>query len=377
MRKVSAPEHPRLKELLHRIPFRPNAQARYAQLGQPEQLHWVCVRYLDDCSSGIVRWKKVPIDMLHKAQTTVGNRTHTDCADVMRTMLIKPHTKEWLESRRTKATGTGIVDLFDANEYFDKNVAELGAVPNPPRNGRELQLGRALGTLPPLKTNAHMKRGLDLEPEAIKCFEAATGLRIAPGQIGSITHVDGNLQVTPDALLDAVPVFVEIKCPWKTSDFPSKAWYLQMMAQMAATADPVTRIPKIRHAINVQYVRNRFVTLTMAMAEYDPVLGEEILANAASYVKELSLARSRLPTDEKKEAAEPSSSGGTAQMIRGGTARRGSRGMAQRGSRGTAQRGRGTGQRGRGSATAAAAAGTPARGRYRRVVVRARRVRKA
>jgi hypothetical protein len=200
-----------------------------------------------------------------------------------------------------------VVDLFDANPYFERNVREMGPVAKVPRNGRELQLGRALGELPPVKLNKHMQRGLDLEPEAIRCFEAATGLRIAKCEIGCITHIDGKLQITPDALLEAVPVFVEIKCPWKTHDVPSEAWYLQMMAQMVATADPVTRIPRIRHAINVQYVRNAFVTLTICMVEYDAKLADRILRESASYTDELNRRRA---ANEGKIAAGPATGDG-------------------------------------------------------------------
>ena len=72
----------------------------------------------------------------------------------------------------------------------------------------EKLLNESLDTLDHIE---HVQRGKDLEPQAVKMFEAVEDLHTAP--VGFLITNDGTMGATPDRRIVGAPAFLEVKCP--------------------------------------------------------------------------------------------------------------------------------------------------------------------
>lgn len=145
--------------------------------------------------------------------------------------MIVQRTPEWIDVRRGKPTASemwrlmsdaGTVNTFKAEKLAERMCGQL-----PDRVSRD---------------NPNIMRGIDLEDEAIRSYEAATGLLTTPGYwVDKISW-----GCTPDAFVEDDGL-LQIKCPlphnviksrylvdedWRKSE---KKYYWQVMAEMAAT----------------------------------------------------------------------------------------------------------------------------------------------
>jgi len=63
-----------------------------------------------------------------------------------------------------------------------------------------------------VRSNPAMQHGVDNEPKALKCYQASTGLTLVDDHVGFVLHGEC-FGATPDAVLYAAPILVEVKCP--------------------------------------------------------------------------------------------------------------------------------------------------------------------
>lgn len=140
----------------------------------------------------------------------------------MKQVNLRQRSLEWIEFRRTHIGASDAVVIMGESPW---------------KSPKELYYEKILGIQQ--DDNPYMKRGRDLEPLALECFESETGLQMFP-----MVFVHDKLEWMA-ASLDGITLdrksFVEIKCPGKmdhkkalSGQIPSK--YLpQLQHQIAVT----------------------------------------------------------------------------------------------------------------------------------------------
>lgn len=97
----------------------------------------------------------------------------------------------------------------------------------------EKLLNMSLGTLDHIE---HIARGKELEPDAIRMFEAVNDLKTAP--VGFLTTNDMRIGATPDRRIVGVSAYLEAKCPqaWTHLEYLIDGFGADYMAQAQGQA---------------------------------------------------------------------------------------------------------------------------------------------
>lgn len=110
---------------------------------------------------------------------------------------------EWFEARRGKITASRVKDILPGSRGKYLAARETYKV--------ELVCERLSNATPYAIETAAMRRGTDLEPEAISAYEFDTGLSVEP--VGFVPHPGiSDCGASPDGLVGDDGV-IEVKCP--------------------------------------------------------------------------------------------------------------------------------------------------------------------
>lgn len=92
-----------------------------------------------------------------------------------------------------------------------------------------------------------MEHGVTHEPEALKAYEVATGLKLVDEHIGFVMK-DRFFGATPDGVVACLPILVEIKCPYYNRELQPgvpQLYYGQIQLQMYVTG--IHRVHFVRY----------------------------------------------------------------------------------------------------------------------------------
>ncbi len=121
--------------------------------------------------------------------------------------MVIPHgTDEWYAARR------GLITASRASCVVSRNKGSLSQAAK--KYAAELAVERVTGSITQHAVTYDMQRGIDLEPEARRAYEADTGEVVDPGGL-IVKEVARCLFVgaSPDGLLPERNALLEIKCP--------------------------------------------------------------------------------------------------------------------------------------------------------------------
>lgn len=129
----------------------------------------------------------------------------------MNLLNIQQHSAEWFEARLGCATGSRIKDALSFLKR-KSNGREAGE----PSQARldymmELALGRLTGIVPDHFVTQAMQWGIDVEPHAVRAYEAVTEQPARKVGIAAHLSIDRFL-ASPDRYIGSVGV-LEVKCP--------------------------------------------------------------------------------------------------------------------------------------------------------------------
>lgn len=113
----------------------------------------------------------------------------------MKIIDLEQGSPEWLSWRENHITSTDASVIMDLNPWCDKKTLQ----------------GRKLGFIDPIKENAAMRRGSELEPEARAIFIEKTGIVVEPAVGESEDHP--YMGTSLDGISEDGNVIVEIKSP--------------------------------------------------------------------------------------------------------------------------------------------------------------------
>jgi putative phage-type endonuclease len=154
----------------------------------------------------------------------------------MRIIDCEQRTAEWFAARAGVLTASLAADML-------AKPLKSGGEPACRRNLRvQLALERLTGR--PCEENgfvsADMKRGIELEPEAVGAYEAASGALIQP--VGFLRHDSLPIGCSPDGIVGDWEGGLELKCPKQATHWE----YLQLGGQV-----PPEYVPQVTHSLLV------------------------------------------------------------------------------------------------------------------------------
>ena len=145
--------------------------------------------------------------------------------------MILQRTDEWFAARRGKPTASEMWRLMAGNDAVNRFKSEKLA---------ERMCGHFSNRAD--QDNVHIRRGIELEPEAIRAYEAKTGLLTTEGYWvdkvswgctpDAFVEEDGLLQVKCPTAINAIKTRYYSGDDWRVSQ---KEYYWQVMAEMAGT----------------------------------------------------------------------------------------------------------------------------------------------
>lgn len=146
--------------------------------------------------------------------------------------MIIPYSAEWFKARHGKPTASNAWKVMSTKKDGQPTAERENYM-------IELIAERLTNSQQDHFVSADMERGLEVEPQAIRAYEAETGLLTAPA---GWVDVGGKWGATPDAAVEGNGL-LEVKCPRSTtvikqryfSDEIEPKYYWQCMAQMVAT----------------------------------------------------------------------------------------------------------------------------------------------
>jgi YqaJ-like viral recombinase domain len=146
-------------------------------------------------------------------------------------MIIQQRTPEWYAARCGKPTASQAWRIMAVKKNGEPSSERVTYM-------IELLAERLTGTVADHYTTRDMQRGIDIEDEAIRAYEAETGLLTEPGYWIDIGTWGG----TPDAFVD-VDGLVSVKCPRSTTIVRQRyfdtetppEYYWQAQAEMTLT----------------------------------------------------------------------------------------------------------------------------------------------
>jgi hypothetical protein len=143
-------------------------------------------------------------------------------------------TPEWFAAR------AGVLTASEAADMLAKPLKSGGE----PACRRDLRVRKALERLTGKPADESgfvsfdMKRGADMEPEAVGFYEAATGELVQ--RVGFLRHVSLAVGCSPDGIVGDFSGGLELKCPKQATHWG----YLRMGGTV-----PVDYIPQITHSL--------------------------------------------------------------------------------------------------------------------------------
>lgn len=142
----------------------------------------------------------------------------------MREFNVEPGSADWLGVRLGIPTASQFHKILTpATRKYSKQARSYAFY-----LVAEKLLNMSLGTLDHIE---HIQRGKDLEPDAVRMFEAANDLQTAP--VGFLTTDDMRVGATPDRRIVGMPAYLEAKCPqaWTHLEYLIDGFGADYMAQ--------------------------------------------------------------------------------------------------------------------------------------------------
>lgn len=177
---------------------------------------------------------------------------HAKVASLLGRNRIQQHTNEWYRKRRQMITASHIAPILGISPFMTAERLFL------------LKTGRTK----PWSGSYASRRGLILEPEALKAYTTATGNELIEEDVGLVTHEKYPFfGASPDGVCKNLPILIEVKCPLRrkiTHSIP-KYYYSQVQWQMYCC--------NLRVCHFVQYRPNSLFekgVLDILQVEYDP-----------------------------------------------------------------------------------------------------------
>ena len=121
---------------------------------------------------------------------------------------MEQRSPEWLEKRAGYLTASGFGDWLATIAGPKPTKAAVGAMQTAIA---EIIAATAGCEKAPDVQNFAMKRGTEMEPEAVAAFEKRTGLNVEA--IGFAAHSDYAVGCSPDGLIQSEAAGLELKCP--------------------------------------------------------------------------------------------------------------------------------------------------------------------
>ncbi len=142
----------------------------------------------------------------------------------MKEWNVAPGSGDWLQVRLGIPTASNFHRvLTPATRKFSKQARGYAF-----RLVAEKLLNYSLDSLDHIE---HIQRGKDLEPQAVRMYEACEDVQTAP--VGFLTTDDMRIGATPDRRIVGVPAFLECKCPtpWVHLEYLLDGFGADYMAQ--------------------------------------------------------------------------------------------------------------------------------------------------